>query len=59
MIYFDVETKKTILKKVRTCMLPHGHLFLGTAETTMNLTTSWAAIQYGLATVYKQAPIGP
>ena len=37
MIYFDVETKKTILKRVRNCLLPHGHLFLGTAETTINL----------------------
>jgi chemotaxis protein methyltransferase CheR len=37
MIYFDVETKKTILKKIRACLLPHGYLFLGTAETTMNL----------------------
>lgn len=37
MIYFDVETKKTILKKIRGCMLPHATLFLGTAETTLNL----------------------
>ncbi|HEX7652171.1 MAG TPA: protein-glutamate O-methyltransferase CheR, partial [Verrucomicrobiae bacterium] len=37
MIYFDVETKRNILKKVRACMLPHSYLFLGTAETTLNL----------------------
>lgn len=37
MIYFDVETKKTILKKIRGCLLPHSFLFLGTAETTLNL----------------------
>jgi len=35
--YFDVETKRTILKKIRNCLLPHGYLFLGTAETTTNL----------------------
>ncbi len=52
MIYFDTETKKAILKKLRACMLPHGALFLGSAETTMNLDPAWTASQYGNATVY-------
>ena len=37
MIYFDVDTKKSILKRIRNCLLPHSYLFLGTAETTINL----------------------
>ena len=52
MIYFDVDTKKAILKKVRACMLPHANLFLGTAETTLNLDPSWSSTQHGIATVY-------
>ena len=31
MIYFDVPTKQTILKKIRACIQPQGSLFLGTA----------------------------
>jgi len=57
MIYFDVETKKTILKKLRATLLPHGTLFLGTAETTLNLDPAWYNRQIGNATVYQLAPV--
>ncbi|MDR3457867.1 MAG: protein-glutamate O-methyltransferase CheR [Verrucomicrobiae bacterium] len=53
MIYFDVETKKTILKKIRTCLLPHGYLFLGTAETTTNLDPQYQPVAHGKAVVYR------
>ena len=56
MIYFDVPTKQTILKKIRTCLQPQGTLFLGTAETTINLDPSWAPVSHGKATVYKLVP---
>jgi chemotaxis protein methyltransferase CheR len=55
MIYFDVETKKTILKKIRTCLLPHGYLFLGTAETTMNLDPGFQPVTLDKATAYSFA----
>jgi len=53
MIYFDVPTKQTILKKIRTCLQPQGSLFLGTAETTINLDPAWTPVPHGKATVYK------
>jgi chemotaxis protein methyltransferase CheR len=53
MIYFDVETKKTILEKIRNCLLPHGYLFLGTAETTTNLDPSYQPVTFGKAVVYR------
>jgi chemotaxis protein methyltransferase CheR len=53
MIYFDVETKKTILKKIRGCLLPHGWLFLGTAETTTNLDPQFEPVTHGKAVVYR------
>ena len=56
MIYFDVETKKTILKKIRTCLLPHGYLFLGTAETTTNLDQSYEPVTFGKAVIYRVRP---
>jgi chemotaxis protein methyltransferase CheR len=53
MIYFDVETKKTILKKIRHCLLPHGYLFLGAAETTANLDPAYQPVAHGKAVVYR------
>jgi chemotaxis protein methyltransferase CheR len=53
MIYFDVQTKKTILRKVRNCLLPHGYLFLGTAETTMNLDPHYQPVTHGKAVAYR------
>lgn len=41
LIYFSQETKKEILKKVRRVMAPHAALFLGAAETTINLDDSF------------------
>ncbi len=52
MIYFDVETKRGILKKIRNCLLPHGYLFLGTAETTINLDPSYKPVMMGQSTAY-------
>lgn len=53
MIYFDVDTKKTILKRIRNCLLPHGYLFLGTAETTVNLDMEYQPVAFGRAVVYE------
>jgi chemotaxis protein methyltransferase CheR len=58
MIYFDVETKKTILKRIRNCLLPHGCLVLGTAETTTNLDLGYQPVTHGKAVVYHPLP-GP
>ena len=56
MIYFDVETKKAILKKLRYCLRPQGSLFLGSSETTMNLDPYWAPVTQGATVVYRPAP---
>jgi chemotaxis protein methyltransferase CheR len=37
LIYFDVQTKRTILDNVRKVLHPWGFLFLGGAETVINL----------------------
>lgn len=58
MIYFDVPTKQSILRRARARLHPHGHLFLGSAETTMNLDPNWLPVTVG-GTVAYQAVGGP
>lgn len=41
MIYFDVETKKSILNQVKQVLRPDGYLLLGGAETTLNIDDSF------------------
>ncbi len=53
MIYFDVETKKFILKKIRACLMPHSYVFLGTAETTLNLDPGYKPEQIDKTTAYR------
>jgi chemotaxis protein methyltransferase CheR len=37
LIYFDLDTKRAILQRVRRLLRPEGWLFLGSAETTLGL----------------------
>lgn len=37
LIYFDLKTKEQIFAQIRTVMRPDGYLFLGSAETTLNI----------------------
>lgn len=53
LIYFDVETKKRILAEVKKVLRPDGYLFLGGAETTMNVDDQWIRSTIGRATVYR------
>ena len=53
MIYFDVQTKKYILKHVRDILEPHGALFLGGSETTMNLDDQYERVAVGGTSVYR------
>ncbi len=53
MIYFDIETKKNILKRIRNCLLPHGYLFLGSAETTVNLDAEYKPVTFNRTVVYE------
>ncbi|WP_226346432.1 CheR family methyltransferase [Agilicoccus flavus] len=53
LIYFDVETKRKILQGVKKVLKPDGYLFLGGAETTMNVDDAWERQQIGRAAVYR------
>ena len=45
MIYFDDETKKTLIQKVYDNMEPGGYLFIGTTETLDRSSTPFQIIQ--------------
>jgi len=52
LIYFDVEMKKEILQKIRHLMQPDGYLFLGGAETTMNLDDQFKRLNFNATSCY-------
>jgi chemotaxis protein methyltransferase CheR len=53
LIYFDVPTKKKVLARVRERMRPDGYLFLGGAETTLNLDDAFERVQGDKAGCYR------
>jgi chemotaxis protein methyltransferase CheR len=53
LIYFDLETKRTILGKVRKVLRPNGYLFLGGAETTMNIDDAFERVAFDKAICYR------
>lgn len=55
LIYFDVGAKKDIIARIRRNMAMDGFLFVGGAETLMNIDESFARSSAGKSTVYKRA----
>jgi chemotaxis protein methyltransferase CheR len=47
LIYFDIETKRRLLGRVRQTLQPEGFLILGGAETTTNLDEAYAPVRVG------------
>ncbi len=53
LIYFDPETKNSILGEIRRTITPGGFLVLGAAETAGNLPGSFQRMTFGQAVVYQ------
>ncbi len=53
LIYFDMEIRKQILARVRQVIRPDGYLFLGGAETTLNLDNSFERVQFEKYACYR------
>lgn len=58
LIYFDTETKRSILSRARTILSPDGYLILGGAETTANLDDSYETVRAGNSYVYQPQTTG-
>jgi chemotaxis protein methyltransferase CheR len=56
MIYFDVEVRRQILARVRSVLQPDGILFLGCAETTLNLDSNFERVTFQNTAYYKVRP---
>ena len=53
LIYFDTDTKRRILTETRSLLKPDGYLFLGGAETTLNIDDGWERVTLGPSTAYR------
>lgn len=53
LIYFDVDTKRLVLNRVKRHLRNGGLLMLGTAETTLNLDESFERLRIGRAVFYR------
>jgi chemotaxis protein methyltransferase CheR len=53
LIYFDVETKRRILRRMREQMLPGAWLFLGSAETTLQLDDTFERVPIERGQAYR------
>lgn len=55
LIYFDLETKRNILRRARQALRPDGCLFLGSTETTVMVDEAWARVACGVSVAYHPA----
>ena len=55
LIYFSVDTRRQILRRVRAACRPDGYLVLGSAETTLGVDERWRRVRFGTSTVYQPA----
>jgi chemotaxis protein methyltransferase CheR len=54
LIYFDVDTKRTIFGRVKRLLAPDGFLFLGAAETTLNIDEGFERLPIERAGCYRR-----
>ena len=54
MIYFDVAIKRELFGKLRKVATPDGYLFLGGAESPLNIDSQWVRVPYERGGVYRQ-----
>jgi chemotaxis protein methyltransferase CheR len=53
LIYFDVEAKKRVFSQVRRCLREDGYMFLGGAETTLNLDDNFERVPFETTAYYR------
>lgn len=56
LIYFDLDTKRSVLARVRSVLRPDGYLLLGGSETTLNIDDGFERVPIGRTTWYRPRP---
>ncbi|MEO8633769.1 MAG: protein-glutamate O-methyltransferase CheR [Gemmatimonadales bacterium] len=56
LIYFDLETKRRLLRQAGGALLPDGVLFLGSAETTVMVDDGWDRVATSGSVAYRRQP---
>jgi chemotaxis protein methyltransferase CheR len=59
LIYFDVATKRTVLRNVARLLRPDGWLFLGAAETTIGIDDNYERVAAGRTSAYRIRSAAP
>ncbi len=55
LIYFDMEMKREILRKVHRVVSPDGFMLLGSSETTLDLDDHWGREAHGRVQIHRPA----
>ena len=55
LIYFDLDTRSDVLRRVRQVVAGDGYLFLGAAEMTMGVDDAWERAATGRSSLYRMA----
>lgn len=58
LIYFDLETRREVLRRVRGALRPGGFLQLGTAEAIFGVGDGWERVAVGRGSVYRSKARG-
>jgi chemotaxis protein methyltransferase CheR len=53
LIYFDVDTKRTVLRNAARLLKPDGWMFLGAAETTIGIDDNYERVAAGRTSAYR------
>ncbi len=53
LIYFDVATKRDVMRRVRSVLAPGGWVFLGAAESTIGIDDSWERVPVTGGSLYR------
>ena len=55
LIYFDMDTKRDILRRVRSVVAPDSYLLLGSSETTLDMEDHWEREPLGRVQAHRPA----